>query len=111
MRLTFSRVADIDSDRPKPPDYQLLLLFGKIIWRQTGRILTERVGWGIIAFDFSSNMRASKLGRNTGYTESFRNFFVSSEPLFCQFPFVIFLINHSGVPYCIFESLRAPLKL
>jgi hypothetical protein len=54
LYLTFSRIADADSGRPKQPDFQLLLLLGQIIWRQTDRALTEKVGQGLIAFGLSS---------------------------------------------------------
>jgi len=54
LGLTFSRVADADSDRPKPVDFQLLLLLGQVVWRQADRALTKKFGWGLIAFGLSS---------------------------------------------------------
>lgn len=50
----YEQLPDADSDRPKQPDFQLLLLLGKRIWRHTDRALTEKVDRSLIAFGLSS---------------------------------------------------------
>lgn len=114
LHLTFSRVADADSDRLKQADFHFLLLLGHNM--ATVRPCLDQESWlgpYRVRFVFLMCVLRTRVESPT----ILRVFVIFFGQLRTTFFFASFrllylsLINHSGVPYCIFESLSAPFKL